>query len=275
LGVAQPALSQAIARLESQVGVKLLERHARGVRLTRAGERLYAKAHVALTAVADADRTARTFARAGKSVIEFGFIGSPPMLDAPELFAALAAIHPEMEVSFRELPFPGNSMSAWLGEADVALCFSPTPDPQVQAYTLRVEPRVLMAADNHPLATRRELSVAEVLDETFPGYHPSIDQRWVAYWRLDDCREGIPARVTADRALNPQEVAAIIASGRAVSTAPASSAVGILPRLRSVVAIRLSDASPTELTLVWRADIRNALVDALVATAKQASSEPR
>jgi len=202
LGVAQPALSQAIARLESQVGVKLLERHARGVRLTRAGERLY-------------------------------------------------------------------------GKADVALCFSPTPDPQLQVHTLRVEPRVLLVADNHPLATRRELSVAEVLDETFPGYHPSIDQRWVAYWRLDDCREGIPARVTADRALNPQEVAAIIASGRAVSTAPASSAVGILPRLRSVVAIRLSDASPTELTLVWRAEIRNALVDALVATAKQASSGPR
>src|SRR5438270_13881271 len=69
LGVAQPALSQAIAQLESQVGVKLLERHSRGVRLTRAGERLYAKAHVALTAVADADRTARPHARPGRNVV--------------------------------------------------------------------------------------------------------------------------------------------------------------------------------------------------------------
>ena len=200
LGVAQPALSQAIAQLEAQVGVKLLDRHARGVTLTRAGERLYAKAHV-------------------------------------------------------------------------ALCFSPTPDPQVQAYTLRVEPRVLMAADTHPLATRRELSVAEVLDETFPGYHPSIDQRWVAYWRLDDYRSDTPARVTADRALNPQEVAAIIVSGRAVSTAPASAAVGILPSLRRVVTIRLSDASPTALKLIWRPDNSNPLVEALVAAADQASPD--
>ena len=38
LALAQPALSQAIARLEQQVGVKLLERHPRGVSLTPAGE---------------------------------------------------------------------------------------------------------------------------------------------------------------------------------------------------------------------------------------------
>ena len=212
---------------------------------------MYAKAHVALTAVADADRTARSHARADKNVVELGFIGSPPMLDAPELFAALAATHPEMQVSFRELPFPGNSMAAWLGDADIAICFSPTPDPRVHTYTLRVEPRVLLVADDHPLATRRELSVAEVLDETFPGYHPSVDERWIAFWRLDDYRSDTPARVTADRALNPQEVAAIIVSGRAVSTAPASAAVGILPSLRRVVTIRLSDASPTALKLIW------------------------
>ena len=36
LYIAQPALSQAIAQLESELGLQLLERHARGVRLTAA-----------------------------------------------------------------------------------------------------------------------------------------------------------------------------------------------------------------------------------------------
>jgi LysR family nitrogen assimilation transcriptional regulator len=42
--VAQPALSQQIAELEAQIGVELLQRSARGVRATRAGEVLYREA---------------------------------------------------------------------------------------------------------------------------------------------------------------------------------------------------------------------------------------
>src|SRR5437588_12765470 len=72
LHVAQPALSQAIAQLESQFGVELLERHARGVSLTPAGEAFFVKARVALAAVADADLAARSHSRAGNSRAEWG-----------------------------------------------------------------------------------------------------------------------------------------------------------------------------------------------------------
>src|SRR5258708_32106494 len=41
LGVAQPALSQGIARLEGRVGTTLLERRARGVWMTPAGEAVF------------------------------------------------------------------------------------------------------------------------------------------------------------------------------------------------------------------------------------------
>ncbi len=50
LHVAQPALSQAIAKLEDSVGVRLLERHARGVTPTPAGAAFLEKARAALTA---------------------------------------------------------------------------------------------------------------------------------------------------------------------------------------------------------------------------------
>ncbi len=46
--VAQPALSQQIAELESQIGVELLQRSARGVRATRAGETLFREASALL-----------------------------------------------------------------------------------------------------------------------------------------------------------------------------------------------------------------------------------
>src|ERR1700704_6902157 len=64
LNVAQPALSQAIAQLESELGVQLLERQVRGVTLTPAGEVFYEKALAAVAAVCEAGQTAQALARA-------------------------------------------------------------------------------------------------------------------------------------------------------------------------------------------------------------------
>ncbi|MGA2321991.1 MAG: LysR family transcriptional regulator [Solirubrobacteraceae bacterium] len=83
LHIAQPALSQAIAQLESELGFSLLERHARGVTLTPAGEKFLEKARVALAAAADAFLMAESLARAVKRTIGFGFMGSPPVLNQP------------------------------------------------------------------------------------------------------------------------------------------------------------------------------------------------
>src|SRR5438309_10983788 len=78
LHIAQPALSHAIMQLESELGLPLLERHARGVTLTPAGETFLPKARLALAAAMDAAQTAQSLAHAAKAAIEVGFIGSPP-----------------------------------------------------------------------------------------------------------------------------------------------------------------------------------------------------
>jgi DNA-binding transcriptional LysR family regulator len=274
LHLAQPALSQAITQLESQLAVKLLERHPRGVSLTSAGESFFTKARAALDAVAEADLAARSLSRGRRGAVEFGFIGAPPMIDAPDLFTAFAALHPDIEVSFRELPFPSGSRAAWAEEVDLALCFALAPDDNVRTYTLREDARAIVAASTHPLAQRSERSVAEVLDETFVGFHPHVDRSWAGFWHLDDHRGEPCRRVTSDRAINPQEMAAIIASGRAIITAPVSNARNFTKALAGVSVIPLRDARPAELSLVWHRDAGNLLVAALVATARTLSERP-
>lgn len=267
LHIAQPALSQAIAHLETQLGVELLERHPRGVSLTDAGERFFTKARLALAAAADAELTAMSLTRAARNVIALGFLGSPPMLDAPELFAALALLHPELEVGFRELRFPAGSAAAWLEQVDVALCFSPRYDQDVQIQPLRTEQRALLVARTHALAQRTELSVAEVLDETFPRPHPSVDPEWAGLWQLDDHRGGPAPNLTGDDAINPNEMAAIVASGRAVTVMAASTAQNIVRALGSVAAIPLEDADPVTLSLVWHRDNPNPRVEVVARAA--------
>jgi DNA-binding transcriptional LysR family regulator len=267
LHIAQPALSQAIAQLEAELGLSLLERHARGVTLTPAGEAFLPKARAALAAETDAATTAQSLARAVRSAITIGYIGPPPMINVPELFAAFADAHSEAELSFRELPFPRGSTVSWLDDVDVAFCHPPSAEPEIRIQAVRTEPRAVVAPRGHPLAEHSELTVADVLDQTFIGYHPAVQPMWAGFHSLDDHR-GTPApRMTADRVLTPAQMLTMIASRRGITVVPASDAAIILKVLRGVVAIPVRDAHPAVLSLVWRKSNHNSLVQTLAAFA--------
>jgi len=265
LHIAQPALSQAIAQLESDLGVKLLERHPRGVSLTAAGDVLLAKARIAIAAADDAVDTAHMLERGRKGMIELGFVVAPPGLHSPRPLKALAKAHPEIAIRYRELPFPFTPTRSWLSEVDVAACHRPPADPNVWSRPFGHEPRVVLAAKGHPLAERSELKVADVLEETFIGFHPATEPQWAGFWSLDDHRGGPPRHVTKDQVANGQEVLASIALGTAITTAPAVVASVLTGSQMGVVTIPLVDARPSEEVLVGRNDHRTPPVETMLA----------
>ncbi len=267
LHIAQPALSQAISHLECELGLVLLERHAHGVTLTAAGEAFLRKACLAVDREQDAALTARALARAANGIIEMGFVGPPPIVSTPELFAAFADTHPESEVSFRDLPFPRGATLSWLEEVDVAFCHPPTVDSGVRVQAVRVEPRAVVAHTSHPLARQTELTVAEVLDETFVSYHPEVQRTWAGFHSLDDHRGTPPRHMTVDHAASSLQMLGIMATRRAITTVPFSDAKLVQQVLPDVVAIPLRDAHPAVVSLVWRADNHTPLLQALVAAA--------
>ena len=264
LYIAQPALSQSIAQLERALGFKLLERHARGVTLTAEGEKFYKSARIAVAAVADVTETAESLARAQKRIIEWGFVVAPPALHSPGPLQAFSEMHPDTDIRFRELPFPFVPTRSWLAEVDVAVTHRPPTDPNVWSLPLYREPRVVVLGRRHRLAERTELTVAEVLDETFIGLDPSIDPAWAGFWSLDDHRGAAPERVTVDRATNGQEILAALAMRAAITTAPASVAGVVTGSLKGVLTIPLSDAHPSDVVLVGHNDRDSPPVEALL-----------
>jgi DNA-binding transcriptional LysR family regulator len=274
LHIAQPALSQAIAQLEADLGLKLLDRHPRGVTLTGAGEQFLDKARAAVAADSDALQTAQSLARAQTGVIEFGFLGTPPGLDSPAPLAAFAERHPSIDIRYRDLPFPSRPTSAWLSEVDMAVCHQPPPDPRIWTQLLRKEPRVVLAPKRHRLAARAELPVAEILEETFIGFHASVDAGWAGFWSLDDHRGGPPAAVTPDRAANAQEVLASLAVRQAITTVPAAVGRVLVNVLPVIVAIPLIDAEPSSIVLVGHEHRVNPSVAILLAFARGAAATP-
>jgi DNA-binding transcriptional LysR family regulator len=201
-------------------------------------------------------------------VLRFGFLGTPPVDKAPELFARFRASHAGIEIAFHELGFPSRSTAAWLAEVDIALCFSPTPHPDVEACALRAEPRVVLASQEHRLAGCEQVAVAEVLDETYLGVHPSVDPTWAGFWRLDDHRGKAPQRVTPDEPSSAWEMLALVPAGRGITTIARSSATLVPEVIPGLAVIPLSDANPAVLALAYRKDRRNPLVNAFVALAQ-------
>jgi DNA-binding transcriptional LysR family regulator len=267
LHIAQPALSQAISQLERELGLQLLERHARGVTPTAAGQIFFEKARVAVSATNDVLETAQTLARAAKAALEVGFLATPPTVHFPELFAAFRQNHPQCAISFRELPFPTDAAASWMKDVDVALCFPPKLESTLEALVLRAEPRLLVARSDHPLAKRRAVAVADVLDETFVGYGPGHDRGWAGLWSLDDHRGQPPDSVTCDRLATPMELIAAISSANAVTAVPGCHAATIVSATSDLAAIPIQDAHPLNYSLVWRKDQRNSAIRALVSTA--------
>src|SRR3954454_23864369 len=69
LDFTQPAISQHISRLESTIGVRVLERNARGVTLTPGGEVLVRYASALLDAAREAEEAVRRAAGVGRSEV--------------------------------------------------------------------------------------------------------------------------------------------------------------------------------------------------------------
>ena len=264
-------LSHAVSELETEIGVKLLVRHAEGVTLTPEGELFLAKARVAIAAYDEAALTARRLGRAARGELEVGFVGPPPPVLAPELFGAFAEAHSEAQLSFTDLQFPHSSTTSWLDGVDIGLCFSPTADPGVHLQSIREEPRVVVAARSHRLSAGRELGVDEVSDETFVGFDDAIERGWAGWLTLDDHRGEAPARVTDTVAGNALEMLTLVAAGQGIVVLASSHGDIIAGALPNLAVIPLADARPTQLTLAWRTDNQHPLVDSLAMLARDLS----
>jgi DNA-binding transcriptional LysR family regulator len=270
LQLAQPALSQAIARLESQVGVRLLERNPRGVSATAAGEAFMTKAQATLAAVDEVSATARSWAREQSGKLLVGFMSMTPPMMAGDVVSRFGETQPAVAIEWRELGYPTLDARAWLGEVDAALIYFAPSGPGLTSQAILTSPLVVVMSEAHPLADRAELKVEDVLAETFPGIAEWVDPGWLGHWGLDRYRGG-PAHRTGDAVVTPAEVASIVASGRAITTVPAI--VAIPYAHLGIRAIPLVDARPAVLNLVWREGTAKPLVAELVDAARQIWTE--
>ncbi|MAC78747.1 MAG: hypothetical protein CML66_11870 [Rhodobacteraceae bacterium] len=102
LRIAQPALSRQIARLETDLGLQVFNRTARGMELTEAGEILQRRAYAIMAQIAQAHHDVTAHADRPQGVVVVGMPPTPGEFITPPLLSRIKAEYPEIELRFIE-----------------------------------------------------------------------------------------------------------------------------------------------------------------------------
>ncbi|MEK8171222.1 LysR substrate-binding domain-containing protein [Streptomyces sp. M19] len=174
LGVPQSTVSRAMARLEADLGVALFARNGRAVSLTPAGRTFLHAVERALAEVERAAESVRSDADPATGRVAFGFLHTLGSETVPGLLRAFRADHPR--VRFQLVQGYGEAMIERLRAGGLDLCLtSPLPDaPDLAVRRLDEQRLRLVVPDDHPLAARKRVRLAEAATELFvtlePGY---------------------------------------------------------------------------------------------------------
>ena len=171
LNYTQSAVSQAIATLESEAGVPLIERDRRGVRPTSAGERLAEHAGRILTQldVAEAELGAIAGIRGGElRLASFPTAGATLM---PLAIAAFRSAYPHVALSLVEGEPEELIPRLRDGEFDLGLIFgfggAGEPGPGLQSSPLFEDPMRLALPKGHRLTRKERITLEDLSDEAW------------------------------------------------------------------------------------------------------------
>jgi DNA-binding transcriptional LysR family regulator len=172
LALTQPAVSQQVAALEKQLGVRLLERGPGGPTPTEAGALLLAHADAVADRLSQADAQVAELAATERETLRVGSFPSALATVIPDAIVRLRARMPDVQVEATEAS--GEELGAMVAAGDLhaAVCFQDAELPPrrpagTERHELGREAMLAVMAEDHPLAARERVRVADLADETW------------------------------------------------------------------------------------------------------------
>ena len=221
LHIAQPPLSRQIQQLEEYLGVVLIEKGSRPLRLTEAGQFFLAHAKPLLDQVRDLKAMTQ---RVGKleRTLSVGFVASTLYGLLPDIIRRYRERHPEVEVTLQEMTTVDQLKALKEGRIDVGFGRIKSEDPSIRRIRLRDERMVAAVPSGHRLAQRQEgLRLLDLLHEPLLVYpkapRPSFADQVLAAFSEANLA---PDHVSEVREL--QIAMGLVAAGQGISIVPES-----------------------------------------------------
>ena len=163
------AASARIKALETQSGLPLFLREARGVRLTPAGEAFLHHARGVL----------RQAEQLRADLLEYGeglgghvrvFANTTAVTDfLPEILPGFLSANPRVSIDLQEKPNAEIPRGVLVGRSDIGIVAGPVDTLNLRSIHFSTDKLVLVTSRRHPFARRRRIAFAETLDEDAVG----------------------------------------------------------------------------------------------------------
>jgi len=167
LHTSQPSLSRQIRDLEMELGVKLLERKARGIELTAAGRVFLDHARLALMQIEVACEAARNTERPHKPGFGLGFLPGQEVIWLSGALRILREEASDVDVTITTKSSPELANALMQGEIDVALLRRETRTAGLDFKLLVKEPLVAVLPARHRLARHKAIRPEDICREDF------------------------------------------------------------------------------------------------------------
>ncbi|MFI5662606.1 LysR substrate-binding domain-containing protein [Streptomyces sp. NPDC051684] len=261
LHMAQPPLSQAIRRLESELGVELFTRTTRQVSLTGAGEVFRTDVERILTSVDEAVARVGRFAGGVEGVLRIGLTGSASYRQLPTLARLVKHEMPHVRMEVHtEMLTPAQEHGLDERRLDVGVLRPPIRQEGIAHRLIAEEPLIAAVPEGHWLADATTVRVEQLRHEDFVMYGATLGSV------VNDAvvRSCLNSGFYPHRAYEVTETSAalaLVAAGLGVAVLPDS--VRSAPR-EGVVCRTVEDALTVPLALAWRREDETPLIRQLL-----------
>jgi len=166
LWVTQPGLSSQIRRLEAELGVRLFERHTRGVELTEAGTLFLERARATLAAAELASAVGHDLGEGLLGAVRVGVSAGLPPPRASAIAYRFFQSRPRVELTVIEGPTGALLRALEDGRLDLVMAPSMCASPGISHAPMGSAPWVVLAGAAHPLAGSGPLPAAALAGST-------------------------------------------------------------------------------------------------------------
>jgi DNA-binding transcriptional LysR family regulator len=233
LRVAQPAVSRQIRDLEEELGVPLLERTAKSVRLTDAGRVFLEEARAILQRTEDATKAVRAVAGGTRGELHVGYAPSLTVQILPRALRRFQETLPGVRVLLHDLST--SEMIAGLRDGKLAVALMVAPEGTclrgLRFHELARYPICVAVAPGHRFARSRSLTLQKIASEPligysradYPEYHDSLTKMFSPVGH---------APAIAEEHDSVTSLMAAVEAGRGVALVPSCMACLAGPRLK-------------------------------------------
>ncbi len=164
--VSQPTLSGQLKKLESEIGVQLVERTTRNVFLTPIGKEIVKKAHIILAEAASIEDLVKTYSDPMSGRVNIGLIPTIAPYLLPHIVLPIKKTYPQLEIILHEIQTEVMLKQLGEGTMDAGILAVPLETRGIEQIHLYNEPFYVAVNNQHEFAKKTKIIKEDLRGET-------------------------------------------------------------------------------------------------------------